>query len=247
MKRPFAALLTAACLCMPISALADGELTATQQDIYFTESDLWGVTVYCYTKIENTGDVPMEVYQPELWMSDQDGNDISPGNWGDVGARYLQPGEYTYYGFSEALWDVSSLEEIGEYELHIDGAENPSRALLRLSAEPKLEKDVPDKYWPEDQSDLMFAVVTNDLEKPLYDIGIVMALLDQDGHIMDVEYTALPYNFALMPGSSIQYQSNFDQSTDLGKQMKENGIEAFSVDVIGYIEYDVPAEDDGIG
>ena len=64
---------------------------------------------------------------------------------------------------------------------------------------------------------------------------------------MDVEYTALPYNFALMPGSSIQYQSNFDQSTDLGKQMKENGIEAFSVDVIGYIEYDVPTENDGIG
>ena len=242
MKKMTAA-LTVLMLAVPATVYADAELTVTQQDVYFTETEYSGVSVDCFVKIENTGDVPARVGEAYLEMTDQDGNELTASGW-DVPARYLQPGEYTYYSIEDTLWDVEHAEDIIEYEFVLETSEDVDREDLRLPCETKLEKDVPGIYWYQDLEDHLYAIVTNDTDEPLYDISFVLALLDEDGHILTVSTAALTYGLALMPGSSLMDREIVEQTTSLGRHLQEEGITSASVDTIAYVERELPEEED---
>ena len=222
-----------------LPARPKAELSVTQQDVYFTEREDYGVTVYCYVKIENTGNVPAMAAEPYLTIIDKNGYEISAEYWG-VPACCLQPGEYTYYGIESYVWELESIESIKEYSLRIEAKEEVRYTDRRLSCEAALEKDRPGRLRHEDPEAILYATATNDTDEPVNNIGFVVALLDEDDHILYVGEDRLSTGFFLMPGSSLRFRDVFEQCTDIGRYFAEQGISAAKVDAIAYTESELP-------
>ena len=91
-----------------------------------------------------------------------------------------------------------------------------------------------DDWWTHNY---MYATITNDAETPIYDLNVVLALLDAEGNILYMDEDGLYTDRALMPGSSIIVRK--DIPTSFMDYYKEKGLTPASVDAIAYVNVPV--------
>lgn len=214
-------------LCLgATSGFAAGKLSVTQENFHYI-SGFWNYG-YAYAKVENVGDKPIKVNAGVLEMYDEGGAVITSTDWVQSYATYLQPGEYTYVSMYEDLEEGAAVP--ADYMMTLTGKSDTSVTALRLPVEAKLELDVVDGWW---EYDYMYATVTNNTDNPLYEIEVVLALLDAEGNILNVESKELYSELALMPGSSMIVRKEI--SSSFMEYFEANGIVPASVDAIAYV------------
>jgi len=232
MKKVLALTLTLA-LCLTVSTvLAAGKLNVAQENFHIVES--YTTYAYSYAKVENAGDKPIKINAGVLEIYDENGDVITSEDYLQAHAQYLQPGEYTYVEMYAEIEDAET-NKPDDYMLTLTGKSENDTISMRLPCESKLELGVGDDWW---EYNYMYATITNNTDQPLYDIAVVMALLDAEGNILYMDDDNLYSERALAPGSTMIIRKDIYSS--FMDYFEAKGLTPVSVDAIAYVE--VPAE-----
>lgn len=211
------------------SAMAAGKLSVTQENFHFIPSFLnYG---YAYAKVENVGDKPIKVNAGVLEIYDASGDVLTSADYINAFARYLQPGEYTYVCISE---DIEEGQVAADYMLTLTGKSENDALCQRLPVTTDLQLNVTNGWWT---YNYMYATVTNNTDETLFDIEVVLALLDAEGNILHIDNDSLYSDRGLTPGSSIVIRK--DISSSVIDYLSANNLTPNCVDAIAFVEIDL--------
>lgn len=216
---------------MPVGAFAAGKLEVTQENFFVTEfGSIYG---NCFARIENTGDKRVEYSAGLFEIYDANGDTLTSDSYMAVYGDYLEPGEYSYISVSEYIEDASAVGDVDDYILTVTGKSSSGTVTRRFACESEWLTDYPvNSYWT---SNLMTATFINTTDETIYDVNFVLALLDDDGNILDIEYTSA-YNIGVNPGSSITVRE--EVSSYMMKAIKREGFTPTCVDAFAYVYTD---------
>lgn len=235
MKKLVSLLLVVALCLGCTSAFAAGKLNVVQENTYFVTK--YGSAYYAFAKVENTGDKDIAINAGLLEVYNADGEAISSNDWPTVYGRCLKPGEYTYV--SAVAYDGFDDESVvpEDYALTLTGKADKDYTTVRFPAETKLELNVQEDKW--NTRNFMYVTVTNTTEETVYDLAVVMALLDAEGNILCVESESLYDSVGLAAGSTLVIRQ--DIPSDFMDYFEKNSLTPASVDAIVYV--DMEADD----
>lgn len=222
------ACLMALILCLThVTALAGGVVTVEQ--VQFTEiNDLWH-SVYGFARVKNTGDAAIYLEDGLMQVWDAENGIVASTSYMDAHAACLQPGEYTYVEMSCDIDDGAAAPDHAEITV---GAESDFYYTnLRLPVATDLKLNVTEGWW---DYNYMYAAVQNNTDMILYDIEVVLALLDSEGNILYIDSHDLYDDTGLAPGSKIMIRK--DISSSFMDYFETNGIVPASVDAIAFVE-----------
>lgn len=223
-------LFLALVLCISVtSAFAAGKLNVVQENFYYITS-YWNYG-YAFAKVENSGDKPIKVNAGVLEMYDADGEVITSTDYMSTYVTYLQPGEYTYVRMYEDLDEGAAVPN--DYMMTLTGKSDTSETALRLPTTTNLEMGVIEGWW---EYNYMYATVTNNTEEILYNVEVVLALLDAEGNILYITSEEFYSEIGIMPGSSVMVRKDIDSS--FMDYFAANSIVPASVDAIAYVLVD---------
>ena len=117
----------------------------------------------------------------------------------------------------------------------LTGKSDNSAVTKRLPCTSEFKLDVSNGWW---ENDYMYVTVTNDTAEPIYDIYVVVALLDSEGNILHLEDHCL-YDCAVAPGSTVVIRREI--YSQYMEYFEANGLVPASTDAIAY--YEVELED----
>ncbi len=232
MKKLFALVLCIALCLTSAAALAAGRLSVTQENFHAVPS--YTTYGYAYAKVENSGDKPIKINAGVLEIYDADGEVITSDDYLSAYAEYLQPGEYTYVSMYEEIEGAEDGVTAADYMLTLTGKSDKDGATLRLPVTTDLQLNVEEGWWVHNY---LYATITNNTDEPMYDIGVVMALLDEDGNILYMDSDNLYNDRALMPGSSMIIRKDIPSS--FIDYFAANSMTPASVDAVAYVNVDL--------
>jgi len=227
MKKVLALILALLVLLISVPAFAAGKLSVTQENFIVINS--YWMYGYAYARVDNIGDKPIKVNAGVLEIFDTNGDAITSSDYLDAYAEYLQPGEYTYAYIYDEIEDVEE-SDVDDYMLTITGKSDNDYTTLRLPVTTDYAEDV-EEGWS--TYNYMYATVTNNTDEPLYDVEVVLVLLDADGNILYMSDADMYSDKAIMPGSSIQIKEYVD--SDFIDWYETEGIQPASVDAIAFV------------
>jgi hypothetical protein len=210
-----------------VPAFAAGKLSVTQENFIVADNS-YSMYGYAYARLDNVGDKPIKVNAGILEIFDANGDPITSADYLRAYAEYLQPGEYTYAYIYAELLDVDE-SDVNDYMLTITGKSDSDYISHRLPVTTDYVEDVVEWY---SSYDYMYATVANDTDEPIYNVTVVLVLLDADGNILYM-YEGTMYNMAIMPGSSIQFKAYVEQA--FIDWYEKKGLEPASVEAIAYV------------
>lgn len=210
-----------------VSAFAAGKLSVEQENFHVIQS--YSVYGYAYAKLVNVGDKPIKVNTGLLEIFDENGEALTSTDYFSDYAEYLQPDEYTYIELSDEVEDVEP-SNVDDYMLTVTGKADTEYISFRFPCTTSYEPNVQEGYWTRNY---MYASFTNDTEEPVYDIDIVLVLLDAEGNILYMDDASMYSDKAVMPGSSITIRK--DVSSSFIEYFEKNGLVPASVDAIAYV------------
>lgn len=229
MKKLLALMLMLALLLSALPAGAAGRLNVEQENFYAIDD--YSLYLYTFAKVSNVGDKPIMVNTSLMEVFDAEGDPITSRDYFSAYARYLQPGEYTYIKLYENLQDRKA-EEVDDYMLTVTGKADNNYSNLRLPVSDLAYEPNVAAGWT--TYNYMYVTLTNDTEETLFDIEVVLSLLDAEGNILFVDSDSMYSDKGLTPGSSITIRKNVD--ANFIKYYEENGITPASVDAIAFVE-----------
>jgi len=217
-------------LCASLStAFAAGKLNVVQENFH-TVPD-YSTYSYAYAKVENSGDKAIKVNAGVLEIYDEAGEVITSEDYMEAYAEYLQPGEYTYVKMYDEIEEGANTP--ADYMLTLTGKSDTSVVSKRLPCTSEFKLDVSDGWW---ETDYMYVTVTNDTDEPIYDINVVVVLLDAEGNILHLEDDSL-YECAIAPGSTVIIRKEI--YSNYMEYFEANGLVPASTDAIAYYEVEV--------
>lgn len=227
MKKLFAVVLALALMLCSLSAFAAGKINVDKENFHVVPG-YWAYA-YAYAKVSNVGDKPVKINTGLLEVFDANGDTLASNDYYSGYAEYLAPGEYTYVEIYEDV-DEFGADAVADYMLTLTGVNDDYYTAHRFPCTATFAEDVEDGYWT---YDYMYATFTNDLDVPVYDISIVLALLDAEGNILYIDDAYMYTDKAVMPGSSIEVRKGIDSSFE--EYFAANGIVPASADAIAYV------------
>jgi len=209
------------------SALAAGKLSVEQENFHVIQS--YSVYGYAYAKLANVGDKPIKVNTGLLEIFGADGETLTSTDYYSEYAEYLQPGEYTYIRLYDEVEDVEP-SGVDDHMLTVTGKADNDCISYRFPCTTDYAPNVQEGYWT---YNYMYATFTNNTEEPVYDISVVLALLDAEGNILYMDDADMYSDKAVMPGSSITVRKDVD--SNFIEYFEKNGLVPASVDAIAYV------------
>lgn len=209
------------------AACAAGKLNVEQENFHVVDS--YSVYGYGFAKVANSGDKPIKINTCLLEVFNADGDALTSTDYFSSHAEYLQPGEYTYLQIYDEVEDVEA-SEVDDYMLTVTGKADTDYVTKRFACTTSYEPNVKSGYW---NYNYMYATFTNDTDQPVYDITVVLALLDAEGNILYMDDSTMYSDKAVMPGSSITIRK--DVSSSFIEYFEKNGLTPVSVDAIAYV------------
>ena len=224
MKKVVSILLVVLLLSVSTATYAAGKLTVDQENFHVVSS--YWTYGYAYAKVSNAGDKATKINAGVLEIYDEAGDVLTSSDYLTAYAEYLEPGEYTYV----KMYSEITSGKAADYNLTLTQKTDNSKRTLRLPVETDLQMDVKSGWWT---YNYMYATVTNNTDKPIYGIRVVLVLLDAEGNILDIEDESMYDNKALTPGSSMIVRKDIPSAHM--DYFKANGIVPASVDAIAYV------------
>ena len=231
MKKLFTAALALLLLitCFAGSALAAGKLVVAQENFYVVNG--YSVYGYAFARVENKGDRPVEYSASLLEIYDKNGDTLASDTYPSVHGRYLQPGEYAYLTQYKKVEGVDTYLDVDDYVLTITGKSSSGKTTLRLNCDGAT-------YTPDMQvsrystRNRIEATFTNNTDETIFDLTVVMAVLDADGNILAVESQSLYSGVGVCPGASITVRA--DVSDAMREAYERAGLTPDHVDAYAY-------------
>lgn len=205
MKRFLTLLMTLCCvMALATTALADAKISVTDKKLITFEGDWTG---YFFAKVENTGDTGTYVgWDGALVCFDSDDNILFTDGYISTcpGAIYLEPGETAFIKNSVLEMELEK-STVADYKFSIK-ADDYGYSYTRMTAEATLSYEGADSY-----DNYIYVTFTNTTEDVLYGLYAVVALYDQNGALMfvDYEYTS---SFGIHPGSTVTAKIDIDKA-----------------------------------
>ena len=227
MKKTIAIVLCLLIGLMAAPALAAGKLDVSQEN--FMVIDSYWTYGYAYARIDNVGDKPIMVNAGILEIFDANGDSITSSDYLNAYAEYLQPGEYTYANIYAEIEDAAGAD-VDDYALTITGKSDKDYVSQRLPVTTDYVEGVEEWY---STYNYMYATVTNDTDQPIFDVQVVLVLLDADGNILYMTDASMYYDKAIMPGSSILIKEYVNE--DFITWYEAQGLAPASVDAIAFV------------
>ena len=227
MKRILVALLVVTMLVGSLPAFAAGKISVVQENFHVVDS--YSIYGYAYAKVQNVGDKPIKVNAGLLEIFDAEGDTLTSDDYLRSYAEYLQPDEYTYVCMDEKV-EVEAVTEVDDYILTVSGKSDTGKRSIRLPVETSYEPDVKQGY---STYNYMTALVTNDTEDTLFDITVLLVLLDDEDNILYMESDSMYSSKGLTPGSSIVVRE--DVSSSFMDYFAAKGYTPSKVDAIAYV------------
>ena len=225
MKRTVVFLMILMLMMASATAFAAGKIRVTQENFHLIES--YGKYGYAYAKVENVGDRQIKVHAGILEIFDENGDVITSTDYLRNYAEYLQPDEYTYVYLRAEIENENMKPD--DFMLTITGKSDNTYQTQRLPVEMKYEEDIRARYGT---TNYMSALVTNDTDEPVYNITVLLVLLDNEENILYMESTGLGRNTAIMPGSSDMFRE--EVSSSFKEYFENEGLNPMVVDAIAY-------------
>lgn len=225
MKRTVVFLMILMLMMASATAFAAGKIRVTQENFHLIES--YGKYGYAYAKVENVGDRQIKVHAGILEIFDENGDVITSTDYLRNYAEYLQPDEYTYVYLRAEIENENMKPD--DFMLTITGKSDNTYQTQRLPVEMKYEEDIRARYGT---TNYMSALVTNDTDEPVYNITVLLVLLDNEENILYMESTGLGRNTAIMPGSSVMFR--VEVSSSFKEYFENEGLNPMVVDAIAY-------------
>lgn len=226
MKKLVCSLLALLLLTSSFAALAAGKLEVTQENLIV--NDYYSLYGYVFARIENVGDKPISINSGVMELYNADDDAIASADYLNAYCPELNPGEYTYAQVSATPSDEAETS-IDDYSLTVTGISDSSYKTVRYPVVTEFAPDTVDEY--DNPTSYLYATVTNDTDKPAYNVEVVLALLDAEGNILYMTSNTL-YDTAIMPGSSIQVREEIPY--DFADTFEKNGYTPSTVDAIAY-------------
>lgn len=211
------------------SAMAAGKLSVEQENFHYI-TGYWNYG-YTYAKVENIGDRPIMVNAGVLEIFDAEGEVITSTDYMQSYATYLQPGEYTYVQMYEGIEEGQNTPD--DYMLTVTGKNSAEKTAVRFPVETKLEMNVTSGWWT---YNYMYATVTNNTDEPVYEMVVVLALLDAEGNILYIDSHDFYSTVAINPGSSVTIRK--DISSSFIDYFAAQELVPASVDALAYVLVD---------
>lgn len=227
MKKILVLMMVLAIALCSVPAFAAGKLSVEQENFHVIQS--YSVYGYAYAKLANVGDKPIKVNTGLLEIFDADGEALTSTDYYSDYAEYLQPDEYTYIALSDEVEDVEP-SDVDDYMLTVTGKADTDYISYRFPCTTSYAPNVEEGYWT---YNYMYATFTNNTEEPVYDISVVLVLLDAEGNILYMDDADMYSDKAVMPGSSITVRK--DVSSNFIEYFEKNGLVPASVDAIAYV------------
>lgn len=227
MKKLFVSLVVLILALYVTPASAAGKLRVEQENFHVVDN--YGVYGYAYAKLANVGDKPIKVNTGLLEIFNSEGDALTSTDYYSDYAEYLQPDEYTYIKIYDEVENVE-LSDVDDYMLTVTGKADTGYISRRFPCTTSYEPNVEEGYWTHNY---MYATFTNDTEEPVYDIEVVLALLDAEGNILYMDDSNMYSDKGVMPGSSIIVR--LDVSSKFIEYFEKNSLEPVSVDAIAYV------------
>ena len=224
-KLSIVALILVLCL-LATGAMAAGKISVDQENFHVVPS--YSTYAYAYAKVSNTGNKPTKLNAGLLEILDEDGEAITSEDYVRAFAEYLQPGEYTYCYLYSRLED-DQVEHVDDYQLTLTGKSDKDTVVTKLPVEVEYQPNVENGWFT---YNYLTGTVTNNTDETLFNIKIVMVLLDADGNVLYLAADTL-YD-GLTPGSGIVFRCDVD--SNFLDYYAAQGIEIASCDAIAYVE-----------
>lgn len=207
MKKKFAAIsVFALVLCLVCcTSLAAGKMTVQQEN--FHAVDIYSIYGYAFAKVENTGDKPVEFSSGLLEMYDANGEPLKSTDFVMCYPKVLNPGETGFITVDDSVDSAASAADIADYALTVTGKSSSGDTVTRFPATASYLKDVP--VYKYASYDVITAEITNNTEETVYDVEVVLSLLDADGNVLYVQGNSF-YSTGINPGSTITYRVTID-------------------------------------
>lgn len=180
-------------------------------------------------KIQNTGNVTLQVEEGLYELLDKDGVKLKDCTWVPLFPGTLEPGQVGYLYVSECPDDVKTADGIASHTLDLKASTNVYQRYKRMEATARVAP--PRSSYSE--LPYLEATVVNATEAAVYDITVVFAVYDSEDKLLYVQENTA-YNAGVPAGGTILI------GEDLDRQVKEyldaNEMTISRVDVIAFID-----------
>lgn len=233
MKRILTLVLVLAMIAaLPLTASAAGKMVSTQETLIVTQNRN-DISCYCFAKIENTGNKPMMYNDSLVEFYNTDGDMIDSVSFPRMYGQVLQPGEYSYFRAAKEYISDVTVDDVDDYLVTITGKSVTDEKTVRIPCTTAYNADVKHGYR---EADEMSATFTNDTEETLYDVNVVLALLDSEGKILYVYNLRTNEDVGLLPGSSMTARTYVP--SDIKEAITAKGLTIGEVDAYAYVDFD---------
>lgn len=211
---------------IPFPAFAAGKMTVDHENFHVTDG--YSVYGYAFAKVENKGDKPAAFSAGLLEIYDANGDTLTSTDYLHCYPPYLKPGEIGYIYCYDNIENADTYTVVDDYLLTVTGKSTNSEVVYFPAIghyQPNVQISKYSTY------DYITAEITNDSAETIFDVEVVLVLLDDSDNILLVEHQNF-YSTGINPGSTITFRSSIS-STWYDTWARE-GVTPTHVDVIAY-------------
>ncbi|MHC1786396.1 MAG: hypothetical protein AB9880_05005 [Christensenellales bacterium] len=190
------------------AALAVGELTLAEERFFVLPKETYYEGVV-YARLENTGDMPIQLTGGLIELLGRDGLAVGSANlqYFDANPEVMLPGESGYISTAISVKEATEPGYIADYTLSVLGTGNVTRTVTRFKSTAEFVR-IDDK---KKVRDYINALVLNETEEPVFDFYVTYLLRDAQGNIIYSDVMTYAYT-GLMPGASTLLRAEVKES-----------------------------------
>lgn len=204
-----------------------GKLEIVQENAAIV--DRYGLNQYVFAKVQNVGDAEIMLDDCNLAVYDADEQLIAAKDYGQGTYIPLKPGEYAYVTMYK---DIEEGKEADHYTFGVTAGEYLYDTTVQFPAEATMELGVGEGW---NQKNWMYVTITNNTDETVYNMELMVALLDAEGNILYTEYDSL-YNTGILPGGSVVVR--LEIPSEFMQYFEANSLTPAAVDAIAYVQVD---------
>jgi len=227
MKRIIALIITLILSCSAVSALAAGNIQATEDIASYVLSHSDGYRVYYYAVVTNNGDKRASINDLLFEIRDWEDVTFESTSKYSLYPEILEPGQSGWLVITKDVKDVDEKGEIDHFNLTITTkAADDDEEIRTLTASAEyVDKD------EDDNEDVLRATVTNSDDENAFKVTVAMAARDAEGKLLYIVGDGTR-DIGLAAGNTLLMRSII--RSDIMDAIEDNGAEIAAAEAMAY-------------
>ena len=227
MKRIIALIITLILSCSAVSALAAGNIQATEDIASYVLSHSDGYRVYYYAVVANNGDKRASINDLLFEIRDRDDVTFESTSKYSLYPEILEPGQSGWLVITRDVKDVDEKGDIDHFNLTITTkAADDDEEIHALSASAEyVAKD------EDDNEDVLRATVTNSDGENAFKVTVAMAARDAEGKLLYVVGDSTR-DIGLAAGNTLLMRALI--RSDIMDAIEDDGAEVAAAEAMAY-------------